>query len=271
MARCRGKHAELISQWGCWLHRLVRLHRAISHYPYVIMIDSKAVFSSHCAEPVTYKAMKTCPSLQMFKPASSILLLHGMNTLRPILLALTAAAALSFAQPASANLITNPGFETGDFTGWSQVNGTVLGPASGISPHSGNFQATFGDAPASLAQSVATTPGASYTIDFWLANQGIPMNNFSVSWDGSPIFSLTNQSSFGYTEYTFTETASIASTALLFQFGQQDGVWLLDDVSVNPAGVGVPDAGSTFPLLGFALLGLAALRCKLSLLRVAIA
>ena len=123
MARCRGKHAETISQWGRSLHRLVRLHRAISHYPYVIMIDSKAVFSSHCAEPVTYKAMKTCPSLQMFKPASSILLLHGMNTLRPILLALTAAAALSFAQPASANLITNPGFETGDFTGWSQVNG----------------------------------------------------------------------------------------------------------------------------------------------------
>jgi protein with PEP-CTERM/exosortase system signal len=29
---------------------------------------------------------------------------------------------------------------------------------------------------------------------------------------------------------------------------------LFDDVSVTPAGVGVPDAGSTLPLLGFALL-----------------
>ncbi len=41
------------------------------------------------------------------------------------------------------------------------------------------------------------------------------------------------------------------------------GTWFLDDVSVNPAGVGVPDAGSTLPLLSFASLGLVALRRKL--------
>jgi hypothetical protein len=78
--------------------------------------------------------------------------------------------------------------------------------------------------------------------------------------------SLPNQSSFGYTEYTFNVTASTASTALLFDFNQiaGHGEWLLDDVSVNPAGVGVPDVGSTLPLLGFASLGLVALRRKLS-------
>ena len=90
-----------------------------------------------------------------------------------------------------------------------------------------------------------------------------PFNLVSVSWGGVTLLSLTNQSSFGYTELTFTETASTASTALLFQFGQHDGAWFLDDVSVNPAGVGVPDAGSTLPLLSFASLGLAALRRKL--------
>ena len=37
----------------------------------------------------------------------------------------------------------------------------------------------------------------------------------------------------------------------------------LEDVSVKPSGVGVPDGGSTFPLLGFALLGVAVLRRKL--------
>jgi VPDSG-CTERM motif len=57
----------------------------------------------------------------------------------------------------------------------------------------------------------------------------------------------------------------LPSTALLFN---SDGiasrsVWFLDDISVNPAGVGVPDAGSTLPLLGFASLGLVALRRKL--------
>jgi hypothetical protein len=61
-------------------------------------------------------------------------------------------------------------------------------------------------------------------------------------------------------------TAATASTFLqfdAFQLGAEGG-WLLDDVRVNPAGVGVPDAGSTLPLLGFASLGLVALRRKLS-------
>jgi hypothetical protein len=190
----------------------------------------------------------------------------AMKTPTKILLTLTAAAALSFAQPAKANLITNPGFETGDFTGWTHLGGAVVGTFDGVAPHSGNFQATIvlGIA-GSLSQSVATTPGASYTIDFFLANTTLnPTNSFSVSWGGSTIFSLTNQNSFGYTEYTFTETASTASTALQFQLFSQFGNWLLDDVSVNPAGVSVPDAGSTLPLLGFASLGLVALRRKLS-------
>jgi hypothetical protein len=186
-----------------------------------------------------------------------------MKTTPKLFFALTAAAALSFAHPASANLITNPGFETGDFTGWSKVGGLVAGTINGVSPHSGNFQAIFSADGLALTQSVATTPGASYTIDFFLAQAGGAPNSFSVSWGGSTIFSLTNQSSFGYTEYTFTETASTASTALQFQFLAGAGQWFLDDVSVNPAGVGVPDAGSTLPLLGFASLGLVALRRKL--------
>ncbi len=189
-----------------------------------------------------------------------------MKALPKILLALTAVAALSVAHPASANLITNPGFETGDFTGWSKVGGLVAGTINGVSPHSGNFQAIFSADGLALTQSVATTPGASYTIDFWLASSlqpGSP-NSLVVTWGGSTILSLTNQSLFGYTEYTFTETASTASTALLFNFTTSQGAWHLDDVSVNPAGVGVPDGGSTVSLLGCALLGLAALRRKLS-------
>jgi hypothetical protein len=45
----------------------------------------------------------------------------AMNKLRPILLVLTAVAALSFAHPARANLITNGGFEDGGgaFFGWA--------------------------------------------------------------------------------------------------------------------------------------------------------
>jgi hypothetical protein len=113
-----------------------------------------------------------------------------------------------------------------------------------------------------LSQSVSTTPGASYTINFFLAAALGAPNSFSVSWGGVTLLSLTNQSFFGYTEYTFTETASTASTELGFQFGGEFmQPWFLDDVSVTPAGV--PDAGSTLPLLGFASIGLVALRRKL--------
>jgi VPDSG-CTERM motif len=57
------------------------------------------------------------------------------------------------------------------------------------------------------------------------------------------------------------------TTALQFQFSNPQhtsNTVYLDDVSVNPTGVGVPDTGSTVSLLGSALLGLAWLRRRLS-------
>ena len=98
-----------------------------------------------------------------------------MKTLPKLLITLAVAAAFSFAHPAKANLITNPGFETGDFTGWTKVGlADVIGTNSGIAPHSGNFQARLFTG--TLTQSVATTPGASYTINFFLA---LASNQFS--------------------------------------------------------------------------------------------
>src|SRR4029453_15115389 len=182
----------------------------------------------------------------------------------------TAVAALSVAYPAKANLITNGGFETGDFTGWDPTGGSRP-PGQGaifvLSPHSGNFQALPSASPpphsVSLAQTLATTPGATYTVDFWVATIGAA-STMSVEWGGTTVFSHLFPSDSSYTEVTFNVTASTASTDLAFIFGGTQNLWFFDDVSVNPAGVGVPDAGSTLPLLGFALLGLAALRRKLS-------
>ena len=172
----------------------------------------------------------------------------------------TAVAALSLAYPVKANLITNGGFETGDFTGWTASNGAVVGTFGSVPPHSGSFQAEFSSQNGSLSQSVTTTPGAFYQIDFWLA-AGFTPTSFSVSWGGSTIFS-SNRGFFGYTPFTFVERASVTSTELLFQFNPGEGGYLLDDVSVIHA-ANVPDGGSTVSLLGFALFGLATLRRKL--------
>ena len=76
-------------------------------------------------------------------------------------------------------------------------------------------------------------------------------------------FSLTNAADSGYTEHTFNFTFTGGSTQLLFTFLNVPGLWHLDDVSVTPTG-SVPDGGTTVSLLGCALLGLAALRRKLS-------
>jgi hypothetical protein len=195
-----------------------------------------------------------------------------MNKVRSILLVLTAVAALSVAHPAKANLITNPGFETGDFTGWTLsgdhmftnvTNGTVFGNA----PHSGTCQAflqnSFAANTGFVSQMLALAVGTTYTVDFWVAPLQSNTNSFAVSLGGVTGFSVTNAGTSGYTEHTFNFTYNGGSTELLFAFQSAGSGFLLDDISVEPAGGAVPDAGSTVSLLGCALLGLAALRRKL--------
>ncbi len=141
-----------------------------------------------------------------------------------------------------------------------------------VSPHSGNFQAIWNSSERSftLRQTLPTTPSATYTIHFWadlVEGHQTPQNSINVQWGGATVFALANQSSFGYTEFTFNVTALTASTDLAFVLtGSLPPAltrWLLDDISINPSGVGVPDGGSTVFFLGCALLGLAALRRRL--------
>src|SRR5262245_25078717 len=182
-----------------------------------------------------------------------------MKALPKIVLALTAVAALSVAYPAKANLITNGGFETGDFTGWPVSTGLfVVGtlPDFGIPPHSGSYQAFLPSGLGELEQSFATTLGQSYTVDLWAAtaSHGATLNVLVASTVFSHIFAEPT----GYTEFTFTFTAISNSSTLQFNV---TGLFFLDDISVEPAGV--PDGGTTVSLLGCALLGLAAFRRKL--------
>ena len=185
-----------------------------------------------------------------------------MKALPKLLLALAAVAAFAIARPARANLITNPGFEAG-FTGWTFSNGAAWAPGAGA--HSGvayGFMPSSGVNSPTIAQSVATA-GASYTISFFVASLASIPSNLSVSFGGTVFNHLFPAGNNGYTQLSFTATASGANTNLSFT-GQGVASFRLDDVSVEPAGVGVPDGGTTVSLLGCALLGLAGLRRKLS-------
>lgn len=182
-----------------------------------------------------------------------------MKALPKLLLALAAAAAFSIVQPAKANQITNPGFETGNLNGWTLHPGFfAMGTASGISPHSGSFQAFSSTGSGILGQSFATTLGQSYTVNFWAATTS--GGALSVL-GGATVFNHIFAGPTGYTQFTFTFTALSALSGIQFSAA---GFFFLDDINVSPTGVGVPDGGTTASLLGCALLGLAALRRKLS-------
>ena len=134
------------------------------------------------------------------------------------------------------NLVTNCGFETGDFTGWTQSGNTGFTGVSSFSLHSGASGAFFGPAGSDgfISQTLSTIPGATYSLRYWLQSDGDTPNHFDVSWDGGVIrldldipFSL-------YTPTTHLGlVASTASTVLEFSFRNDFGLLLFDDVAVT--------------------------------------
>ena len=136
-----------------------------------------------------------------------------------------------------AGLVTNGGFETGDFTGWTQSGNTGFSGVSTSQPHTGTFAAFFGPVGSNgfISQNLTTTVGNLYDLAFWLENDGTVPNHFEVSWAGGVLDSIDNGAAMAYTLYTFPGLGAIsASTELKFGFRNDSAFWRLDDVSVVP-------------------------------------
>jgi len=131
------------------------------------------------------------------------------------------------------NLVTNGGFETGDFTGWTPGGPVWVDDGSGfeIPPHSGTFLADLMEG--NLSQTLATTPGAHYLLSFWVNNYWQDGNTFQVSWNGNTVFGPTSISSTVWTNILLQVTATQTSTVLQFGFQDYDDALGLDDVSVG--------------------------------------
>jgi hypothetical protein len=136
--------------------------------------------------------------------------------------------------------VANGNFATGSFSGWT-LGGDDTPDVIYINT-SGEGGSTYAAAMGSvgsdgtISQTVATTAGQTYTLSFWLQNEASGPNDFSAIWNGQTLLSLTNQAAFGYTEHTYTVTATSSSTVLEFSARQDPSHWDLDNISLTATG-----------------------------------
>ncbi len=178
----------------------------------------------------------------------------------PILLCLASVALALTITSASANLVTNSGFETGDFTGWN--SGGYTGVDMG-SAYAGTYGAYLGttEVPSSISQNLTTSPGSLYDLSFFL--QGFETKNlshtnalggndttFQVFWNGVMVFNLVNPDPFQYMQFNLSGLAATgAATNLQFVYSGGPLFFNLDNIAVNAAVVGVPESLSSLWLM----------------------
>ena len=149
----------------------------------------------------------------------------------------------------AANLVSNGGFETGNFNAWTtnaDPTSVVTGSAAFTGTEGAEFSETIfmGDEGSEdqMTQTLATQAGTNYVLSFWV--NGLRQSSFSASWNGGTLTSGSifypgfSQLNSGWTNFQFVVTAASTSTALKFSFLASPGangstsLTAIDDISV---------------------------------------
>ncbi|MFC7243867.1 fibronectin type III domain-containing protein [Catellatospora aurea] len=164
-------------------------------------------------------------------------------TRRPLALSaalslLVAVGVLAVATPASAaNLLANPGFETGTLSPWSCTGG--LGSVVGTPVRSGT-KALQGAASSSdnakCSQTVAVQPNTAYALTGWVRG-----NYVYLGIDGGASTWTPGAAAFTQLTVNFTTGASQTSVVVYTHGWYGQGTYFADDISLDgPGGTGVP-------------------------------
>src|SRR5881394_3945929 len=136
---------------------------------------------------------------------------------------LVAAAGLAFAmagpaQAAPQPVLVNGGFETGDFTGWTQIGNTTFNgvqcPGPGPTVFSGNCSGFFGPVGSTggITQNVTgMIIGEFYTVSFAFEPDGGNPSSFSATIDGQTLANLTNPAASPYQVFSVVHRAIATS------------------------------------------------------------
>jgi hypothetical protein len=194
------------------------------------------------------------------------------------------------ARTEAASIVVNGGFETHDFSGWTTTSSNVFicgtggllgcGDLDGFSgvgtPHSGVNAATIGTiSPEGMFQSLATSAGALYTLDFWFSvcpawgggpgAAGCTLNSLSVVWGGTTLYEQFNVDGTAWMHVVIPNlVASGPLTELRFLASNDVSYFLLDDISVEALEATTVPEPTTMALLGTGVTMLAMRRRKLT-------
>ncbi|WP_030158798.1 chitinase [Glycomyces sp. NRRL B-16210] len=166
-----------------------------------------------------------------------------MRRLRSIALMVAAAAALVVgflvATPAqAANLLADPGFESGTTAPWTCESAQVVG--SPVRSGSGALQSAGGDSSTGrCALTVAVQPSSAYTLSAWVQGSHVYIGatGHEQTWTASP-------GAFTQLSTSFTTGASQTSVEVYFHSWYGQGEYWIDDVVLDgPAGDGGGEAG----------------------------
>jgi hypothetical protein len=169
------------------------------------------------------------------------------------------------------NLVQNCSFGNGNLSGadWALTNaaqGSLFAFAKG--GYNGDNAAAFSafdNQYDTISQTLSTTAGATYTLSFWLKDKygfDSSVADFQALWDGVSV--LNQYTAEGWTEYTFTVTASSSgSDTLTFEGYNLYPSYYLSDISVTEdANTAATPEPCSIMLLGSGVAALAAVRRK---------